>query len=42
MPSDAIDLEFLSFAGGIHAIGYDGAGFSYDNEGPRHEALLYP
>lgn len=41
-PSEAIDLEFLSFSGGIHAIGYEGSGFSYDNEGPRHEALLYP
>jgi ergothioneine biosynthesis protein EgtB len=40
--SDVIDLEFLPFAGGIHAIGHDGLGFSYDNEGPRHEALLYP
>lgn len=40
--SSAIDLEFIPFSGGIHAIGHDGAGFSYDNEGPRHEALLYP
>jgi ergothioneine biosynthesis protein EgtB len=38
----AAELEFIPFAGGIRAIGYDGAGFSYDNEGPRHEALLYP
>lgn len=40
--SEVIDLEFLAFSGGIHAIGYEGSGFSYDNEGPRHEALLYP
>jgi ergothioneine biosynthesis protein EgtB len=41
-PNETIPLEFLSFSGGIHAIGYDGSEFSYDNEGPRHEALLYP
>ncbi len=34
--------EFIAFEGGIRGIGYDGAGFSYDNEGPRHEVLLYP
>ena len=34
--------EYIRFEGGIRAIGYDGAGFSYDNEGPRHEVLLYP
>ena len=38
----AADAEFIAFEGGIRAIGYDGAGFSYDNEGPRHEVLLYP
>jgi ergothioneine biosynthesis protein EgtB len=42
LPEGAIDLEFIHFGGGIHAIGYDGRDFSYDNEGPRHEALLYP
>ena len=36
------EAEFVAFDGGIRAIGYDGAGFSYDNEGPRHEVLLYP
>jgi ergothioneine biosynthesis protein EgtB len=35
-------LEFIAFDGGIHAVGYEGGGFSYDNEGPRHEVLLYP
>ena len=25
---------------GVHAIGHEGAGFCYDNEGPRHQVLL--
>lgn len=28
--------------GGIVEIGHDGAGFAYDNEGPRHRTLLEP
>ena len=28
--------------GGIVAIGHDGDGFAFDNEGPRHDALLQP
>jgi ergothioneine biosynthesis protein EgtB len=35
-------LAWLSFEGGIKPIGHDGRGFAYDNEGPRHEALLQP
>jgi ergothioneine biosynthesis protein EgtB len=38
----AAEAEFIAFDGGIRPIGYDGTGFSYDNEGPRHEVLLYP
>jgi ergothioneine biosynthesis protein EgtB len=38
----AAEAEFVAFGGGIRVIGYDGSGFSYDNEGPRHEVLLYP
>jgi ergothioneine biosynthesis protein EgtB len=30
------------FKGGIHQIGHGGQGFAFDNEGPRHEALLRP
>lgn len=40
--SDATPLSWVAFDGGIHAIGHDGNGFSYDNEGPRHEVLLRP
>ena len=28
--------------GGIAMIGHDGAGFAFDNEGPRHKVLLEP
>ena len=38
----AIKLEWLEFEGGIAAAGHDGAGFAYDNEGPRHDVLLRP
>ena len=33
-------LEWIYFEGGIHRIGHTGAGFAFDNEGPRHEVLL--
>jgi ergothioneine biosynthesis protein EgtB len=32
----------VSFDGGIFAVGHDGEGFAYDNEGPRHDALVRP
>ena len=32
----------LDCPGGIVAIGHDGVGFAFDNEGPRHDALLQP
>jgi ergothioneine biosynthesis protein EgtB len=35
-------LEWLEFAGGVRAIGHAGAGFAYDNEGPRHRVWLDP
>jgi ergothioneine biosynthesis protein EgtB len=31
---------WISFAGGIRKIGHDGVGFAWDNEAPRHDALL--
>jgi ergothioneine biosynthesis protein EgtB len=31
---------FVDLEGGVHAIGHDGQGFAFDNEGPRHEVLL--
>jgi ergothioneine biosynthesis protein EgtB len=38
----APELTFRRFDGGIKAIGHDGDGFAYDNEGPRHDVLLRP
>lgn len=34
--------EFVEFEGGLVQIGADGAGFSFDNERPRHRAWLEP
>ena len=34
--------DWINYDGGIIEIGHDGAAFAYDNEGPRHEALLRP
>lgn len=33
---------YIPFDGGIVEVGHEGEGFSYDNEGPRHEVLLRP
>lgn len=41
-PRETAPLAFTCFDGGIHHIGHDGDGFSFDNEGPRHRALLHP
>src|SRR3954468_5395152 len=34
--------HFLDFDEATVSIGHDGSGFSYDNEGPRHRALVLP
>ncbi|SNX59326.1 ergothioneine biosynthesis protein EgtB [Nitrosomonas ureae] len=38
----SVPLDWHSFDGGIIEIGYEGEGFSYDNESPRHKQYLYP
>jgi len=40
--AEAAPLDFVAFDGGILEIGHDGDGFAYDNEGPRHQALIRP
>jgi ergothioneine biosynthesis protein EgtB len=34
--------RWIEHAGGVVPIGYDGDGFAFDNETPRHETLLTP
>ncbi|HEX7760166.1 MAG TPA: ergothioneine biosynthesis protein EgtB [Caulobacteraceae bacterium] len=41
-PPAAGDRLMVPFAGGRVSIGHAGAGFAFDNEGPRHEVLLAP
>jgi ergothioneine biosynthesis protein EgtB len=33
-------IQFIDFEETVTAIGHDGDGFAYDNEGPRHRALV--
>jgi ergothioneine biosynthesis protein EgtB len=40
--SQAQPLDWIAFEGGIFEVGHDGSSFAYDNEGPRHEALIHP
>ena len=40
-PADVPD-GFVGFDGGVATIGHAGQGFAFDNEGPRHPALLQP
>lgn len=37
---DALDWDVCE--GGLHEIGHAGAGFAFDNEGPRHQVFLRP
>ncbi len=36
----AASLSWQSHPEGLHSIGFEGAGFSFDNEGPRHQVFL--
>jgi ergothioneine biosynthesis protein EgtB len=39
---EAAPLRWVEFPGGLHRVGHAGDGFSYDNEGPRHQQYLQP
>ena len=36
----AAELEWIRFPEGVHSVGFDGEGFAFDNEGPRHNVYL--
>jgi ergothioneine biosynthesis protein EgtB len=38
----SVPLNTISVPGGVTMVGHDGAGFAFDNEGPRHQVLLRP
>jgi ergothioneine biosynthesis protein EgtB len=40
--ADCDDVGWLSYPGGIRAVGHEGTGFAWDNESPRHDVLLHP
>jgi len=40
--ADAGDARFVAFPGGVREVGHAGAGFAFDNEGPRHRVYLEP
>jgi ergothioneine biosynthesis protein EgtB len=40
VPPGSSPMDFLDFEETIVEIGHDGRGFAYDNEGPRHRALI--
>lgn len=41
-PSDTVTMGWTGFEGGRVSLGAERERFAFDNEGPRHEALLYP
>ncbi|QDT70338.1 Iron(II)-dependent oxidoreductase EgtB [Planctomycetes bacterium MalM25] len=40
--SEPTPLDWVAFDGGVVPIGHTGEGFAYDNEYPRHDALVPP
>jgi ergothioneine biosynthesis protein EgtB len=41
-PREPTPLAWRDFEGGLRRIGHEGAGFAFDNEGPRHKVWLEP
>lgn len=39
---DAQPAAWIDYPGGIHHVGHEGSGFAWDNESPRHQALIHP
>src|SRR5207253_7972885 len=38
--TELFPLHWQEFAEGLYAIGHEGSGFAFDNEGPRHREFL--
>jgi ergothioneine biosynthesis protein EgtB len=41
-PADGREARFVALPGGVREVGHTGAGFAFDNEGPRHRVYLEP
>jgi ergothioneine biosynthesis protein EgtB len=41
-PIEARQPRWIAHAGGLINTGYEGAGFAFDNEGPRHQVFVQP
>lgn len=41
-PRGVVETAWLEHPGGVALVGHDGEGFAFDNEAPRHKALLHP
>jgi ergothioneine biosynthesis protein EgtB len=41
-PAAVQPLRWVDHPGGVRKIGHDGHGFAWDNEAPRHDALVHP
>ncbi|MCB2204850.1 ergothioneine biosynthesis protein EgtB [bacterium] len=39
--AETVPLRWLEFKAGLREIGYEGSGFFYDNEGPRHQRFIH-
>ena len=42
IPAPSEPPRWIDFAGGVYQIGHEGKDFAWDNEEPRHDALLRP
>ncbi len=42
LTSSKVTLQWQSFEGGLQTLGYDGEGFCFDNELPRHQQFIPP
>lgn len=41
-PSSDASAGWIAYPGGTFEVGHEGQGFAWDNEGPRHDALVRP